>query len=221
MTHPVGTHHEVEQGTEEWHQLRIGSLTASRIFDALKQTKSGQWAASRKDYRTELVVERLTNASPHYFVSYEMQWGTDHEPDAAFFYGAVRQEHPQQCGVFEHPTIKHALASPDRLIGDDGLIEIKCPKSATHVDTLLNEYIPIEYQMQIDWQLACTGRKWCDFVSFDPRMPSHCRIYIERHHRNDAAIEAIENQVTGFLSEVAAEYDALMNRLDERRSKAA
>ena len=217
----VGIEHDVQQGTEEWHALRLGNLTASRVADALKTTKSGQWTAARKDYRTELVVERLTGESPHYFVSYEMQWGTDNEPDAAFFYGAVRQEHPTECGIFEHPKIQRALASPDRMIGDDGLIEIKCPKSATHVDYLLNEYIPLEYELQIDWQLACTGRQWCDFVSFDPRMPAHCRMYVQRHHRNEAAIEAIENMVTGFLSEVDAEYEALMNRLDERRSRAA
>lgn len=191
----------MNQGTPEWHRARLGKATASRMSDLLARTKAG-WGAARGNYMTDLMTERLTGLPVEGFVSREMQWGTTHEPDARAAYEFLMDVEVQQVGFVDHPAIAHAGASPDGLVGRDGMVEIKCPTSATHVDTLLNQKPPEKHLPQIQWQMACTGRTWCDFVSFDPRMPAPVRLFVHRIYRDDEYIKRMEAAVTEFLAEL-------------------
>lgn len=205
---------DLVQGSAEWFAARLGRVTASRVADVIAKTKTG-YGASRKNYLAELVLERLTGKAEEGFTSSAMQWGTDNEPDARSAYQFEKNTRVVQVGFVAHPHIAMTGASPDGLVDDDGLLEIKCPNSATHLDTLRTSTIPARYITQMNWQMACTGRQWCDFVSFDPRFPEHMRLFVKRHHRVDADIRALEIDVTLFLKEVdeaiadlAAEYPA-------------
>ena len=212
--YPCGLIHDgIEQGTADWHALRAGKVTASRIADVMATIKSGE-AASRKNYRAELVCQRLTGTVQQGYVSPEMQWGTDHEDDACKEYAFPRDVDPVKVGFVDHPCSAMAGASPDRFIGDHGLVEIKCPNTATHIETLLGKSVPGKYVMQMQWQMACTGRLWADFVSYDPRLPYHLRLFVARVMRNDIAIAAIVTEVTKFLGEVDSTVAAL-NALQE------
>jgi putative phage-type endonuclease len=152
-----------------------------------------------------LVCERLTGQPTESFISQAMQNGTDREPIARECYEFLTGVTVEQVAIVKHPTIAHSHASPDGLVGDDGLIEIKCPIPATHLfDHLLPKNCPKKYWQQIQWQLACTGRKWCDFISYSPEMPTHLQIYIQRIERDDAAIAAMEATVITLLAEVEA-----------------
>lgn len=191
----------IEQGSSEWHAVRCGKVTASRIADMLAKTKTG-WGASRANYRAQLIAERLTGSVAESFTSAAMQWGTDTEPDAASAYAFFQGVDPQPCGFFTHPAIAMSGASPDRLIGDDGLIEIKCPNTATHIATLISGNVPGAYHLQMQWQMACTGRQWCDFVSYDPRMPDEMRLFVRRVERCPVTIADTEREVRVFLGEI-------------------
>ena len=191
------------QGSPEWHAARLGSATASRAFDITAKTRTG-YSAARSKYAVELSVERMTQQPIEQFVSKDMHWGNDWEPTARKRYSDVAGATVKECGMIPHPTIKNSGASPDGLVGRVGLLEIKCPRTTTMVDTVLSGEIPQRYQAQINWQLACTARKWCDFVMFDPRLPEHSQIWIKRHHRDDQVISQLEDEVAGFLVEVEA-----------------
>lgn len=199
------------QGSPEWLQARVGSLGASRLADALAKTKTG-WGASRANLIAELVAERLTREPTKGFISPAMQWGLDTEGQAKSAYAFYRDAEVMPVGLIRHPTIENTHASPDGYIGDTGLIEIKCPNTATHIETLLGASIDRRYSMQMMWQMACTGRAWCDFVSFDPRMPEDMQLHVARLHRDDELIAALEREVNGFLAEVDAKVLALLNR---------
>lgn len=198
----------IEQGTDAWRQERLGKITASRITDMLAKTKSG-WGASRANYKAQLVAERLTGSVADGYTNAAMQWGTDMEPEAVAAYAFYHGADPAPVGFVPHPTIAMAGASPDRLIGDDGLIEVKCPNTATHIETLLEGAVPGKYRLQMMWQMACTGRQWCDFVSFDPRMPEDMRLFVRRIERCPITIADIEKEVRVFLAEI----DDTVNRL--------
>ena len=189
------------QGSEEWLRARCGKVTASRIADMMAKTKTG-WGASRKNYMAELIAERLTGNPAPGFSNAAMQWGIDTEPQARAAYEFFRDEAVEEIGLVEHPTIPMTSASPDGLVGDEGMIEIKAPNTATHIDTLLAKSIPGKYVKQMQWQMACAGRGWCDFVSFDPRMPEHLRLFVQRVPRNDEGIAEIEAAVVEFLVEM-------------------
>lgn len=198
----------IVQGSPEWFAERVGKVTASRVADVVARTKSG-WGASRANYMAELIAERLTGAKSEGFVNAAMQHGIDTEPqarDAYSFYAGVDVE---QVGFIAHPTIEMSGASPDGLVGNDGLVEIKCPNTATHIDTLLDGKVPERYVLQMQWQMACTGRKWCDFVSFDPRMPESMRLFIKRVERDEKLIASLEKDVELFLREVETKVAAL------------
>lgn len=198
----------IVQGSPEWFAERVGKVTASRVADVVARTKSG-WGASRANYMAELIAERLTGAKSEGFVNAAMQHGIDTEPqarDAYSFYAGVDVE---QVGFIAHPTIEMSGASPDGLVGNDGLVEIKCPSTATHIDTLLDGKVPERYVLQMQWQMACTGRKWCDFVSFDPRMPESMRLFIKRVERDEKLIASLEKDVELFLREVETKVAAL------------
>lgn len=198
----------IEQNTPEWLQARCGSLGASAVSEALSRTKSG-WGAGRANVKARLVIERLTNTPQDSYKSSAMQWGHDQEDAAANAYSFLTGNAVEVCGIFKHPTIEGTHASPDRLVGEEGLVEIKCPNSATHLDTLLSKKIPGNYVTQMQWQMAVTGRKWCDFVSFDPRFPESKQVFIQRVERDDKVIANLEKEVAAFLEEVAADLKAL------------
>lgn len=192
---------EIVQGSPEWHQLRLGKVTASRIADVCARTKTG-WGAGRKNYMAELVAERLTGTQSEGFTNAAMQWGTDMEPEARSAYQFHANKRVAQVAFVDHPTIAETGASPDGEVGEDGLVEIKCPNTATHIETLLGGVVPEKYVLQMQWQMACTGRKWCDFASYDPRLPESMRLFVRRVDRDDALIAEVEKDVTEFLDEL-------------------
>lgn len=202
----------MDQRSEEWFAARLGRVTASRVHDIVAKTRSGAATAGRKNYKAELIVERLTGEREAGFTSAAMQWGTDTEPQARAAYEFLHGMTVEPCGFIPHPKIAMSGASPDGLIGSDGLIEIKCPNTATHLDTLLAKKIAPKYLSQIGWQLACTGRAWCDFVSFDPRLPPGMQLYVERVPADGAHLQALEVAVKDFLAELDEEIAVLVER---------
>lgn len=193
---------DIIQGSAEWFAIRAGRVTASRVADVVAKTKTG-WGASRANYMAELIAERLTGEPAERFTNAAMQWGTDHEPDARAAYEFFRDASVIEVGFVEHPAIAMTGASPDGLVGDDGLVEIKCPNTATHLDTLLSQTVPAKYVTQMLWQMACTGRQWCDFVSYDPRLPESMSLFVKRIDRDDKRIAELETDVSAFLVETA------------------
>lgn len=191
----------IEQGSPEWLAQRVGKVTASRISDMMAKTKTG-WGASRDNYAAQLVCERLTGVPADSYQSEAMRWGIETEPHARAAYEFRTDNTVGLCGFVDHPRIAMSGASPDGLVGDSGLLEIKCPNSATHIDTLLNAKAPAKYVLQMQWQMACTGREFCDFVSFDPRLPEEMRFWSARVYRNDATIAELEREVEIFLGEI-------------------
>lgn len=200
----------LEQRSEAWFQIRAGKVTASRIADLMAITKSG-YSTSRANYRAQLVVERLTGTVEPSFCSPAMQHGIDTEAEAREAYRQHMLCTVEEIGFVEHPSL-FAGASPDGLIADDGLVEIKCPITATHIDTLLSASVPDKYAKQMQFQMACTGRAWCDFVSYDNRLPESMRLFVQRVTRDDGAIAKIEAEVASFLDEI----DEMVARLQER-----
>lgn len=192
---------DMQQQTEEWFAARVGKATASRVADIVAKTKSG-YSTSRANYAAQLVCERLTGQRADTFTNAAMQWGTDHEPDARAAYSFMRNVDVEEVGFIDHPALTQTGASPDGLVGTDGMVEIKCPITATHIDTLLNSTIADKYVVQMQWQMACTGRKWCDFVSYDPRMPEEMRLFVKRIPRDDERIAELELEVAYFLNDV-------------------
>lgn len=185
------------QRTEGWYTARLGKVTASRVKGALM--KKG--TAGRDNLMAELICERLTGEPTKTFSSPAMEWGVEQEPVARDAYCVATGELVDESPFVQHPSIEWAGASPDGVVGD-GLIEIKCPNSATALDTLLSEEVPTEYIPQMMWQMACTGAKWVDFVSFDPRLPKNLRLFIKRVERDDKRIAEMETEVRKFLGEL-------------------
>lgn len=197
------------QGSEEWLAARAGKVTASRMADVMAKIKTGE-AAARRDYKAQLVAEILTGRPQDSgYVNAEMQWGTDQEPFARAAYEVSRGVMVDQVGLVLHPSIERAAASPDGLTDDGGLIEVKCPKTATHLQYLIAGTVPAQYQPQMLWQMACTGREWCDFVSFDPRLPEHLQLFVVRFARDAKRIEEMQAEVVALLAEVDAIVDKL------------
>lgn len=203
----------LEQGTDAWKAVRAGKVTASRISDVQAKIKSGE-AAARRDYKFQLVAERISGQPQDGgFVSQDMAFGTEQEPSARACYEARSGVLVDQVGFVLHPVIEHAGASPDGCIGDDGLIEIKVPKLATHLNYLLDGVVPAKYQPQMLWQMACCERAWCDFVSFRPDLPEHLQLFIMRFNRDEKRILEMHAEVNLFLKEV----DALLLQLQGRK----
>lgn len=201
----------MEQRSEEWFSARLGKVTASRVSDMMARTKSGP-AASRANYAWELALERITGNREGGFTSAAMQWGTDVEPQARAMYEIESGEHVEETGFVLHQVIEGLGASPDGLVGADGLVEIKCPNSRTHGETVLSGKIPDKYIKQMQTQMACTGRAWCDFVSFDPRFPASSQIWIRRIDRDETLIAEIEAETARFLGEVEDIVSQLTNK---------
>ena len=197
-----------EQGSADWFAARLGKVTASRVSDVIAKTKSG-WSASRANYMAQLVAERLTGQPQESYSNAAMQWGIEQEPLARAAYEFRTDATVTPAWFIEHPKIAMSGASPDGLIGDVGLVEIKCPTTATHIETLIGKSTPDKYLAQMQWQMACTGAKWCDFVSFDPRLPEAMRLFVSRVHRDDERIKELEKDVLAFLAELDAKVKTL------------
>lgn len=204
----------MEQRSAEWYSARLGKVTASRVADVIAKTKSG-YSASRANYMAELICERLTGKQGDNFQSGAMLWGTETEPLARAAYEAHSGNLVEETGLVLHDTIANAGASPDGLIGDDGLVEIKCPNTATHIDTLLSGTVPSKYITQMQWQITCTGRQWCDFVSYDPRMPDAMQLFVTRIYRDHDMIIELEREVEKFLAELDEKITKLNKMFEE------
>jgi len=190
-----------EQRSAEWLALRAGKVTASRIADVLATIKKGE-AAARKNYRTEIIVETLTGIPVEQYVTKEMEWGMATEPFAKAAYELHADTMVESIGFAVHPQIARFGGSPDGAVGDDGLVEIKCPNTTTHLEYVLAGEVPAEYQPQMLAQMACTGRSWCDFVSFDPRLPAHLQLFVRRFQIDEKRIKEMLVAVQQFLAEV-------------------
>lgn len=202
---------DIEQGTADWHAMRCGKLTASRIKDMLARTKSG-WGASRENYGAELILERLTGVQQEGFVSAEMKWGKEKEPEAVAAYEFRRNMETAKIAFVDHPSIPMSGASPDRLVGADGLLEIKCPLPKQHLAWLLAGAVPSEYVLQMCWQLACTGRRWCDFASYHPNFPEGMKLFVVRLERNATEIVRVETEARAFLAELDTKMAEIARR---------
>jgi len=206
---------EIIQGSTEWFYQRLGKVTASRVADVIAKTKTG-YSTSRDNYMAQLVVERLTFTKTESYTNAAMQWGTDTEPFARAAYEATQGVMVEEVGFVRHPTIEWAGASPDGLVGDDGLVEIKCPNTLTMIETLLSQKVPGKYFAQMQFQMACTGRKWTDYVVFDPRMPEKAQLFVKRVDRDDTYIAEIEAEIVKFLAEVKSQVQLLNNYIESQ-----
>lgn len=197
------------QGSLEWLAARAGKVTASRINDVM----ASKTTAAYRDYRAQIVAEILTGQPQESgFTNAAMQWGTEQEKFARAEYELACDWTVDEIGIVLHPTIERGAASPDGLVSTNGLVEIKCPKTATHLQTLIDKKQPRQYENQMLWQMACTGREWCDFVSYDPRLPDDLQLFVHRFDRDDKRIEEIETAVTQFLSEVDEMIDNIRKK---------
>ena len=208
---------EIIQGSDEWKALRLGRVTASRVADVVAKTKSG-YSASRANYMAQLIAERLTGTVAEAYTNAAMIHGTETEPEARAAYCFYQGVAVEEVAFVPHPKIDQAGASPDGLVGDDGLVEIKCPNTATHLETLLGQAVPAKYETQMQFQMACTGRKWCDFVSYDPRMPENMRLFVKRLPRDDKRIAELESEVAAFLLEMAVKLSELNSLYGEKEA---
>lgn len=196
------------QGSDEWLASRAGKVTASKIAEVIAKGKSGE-AAARANYKAQIVAEILTGKPQgDTFTNAAMEWGTTQEPFARAAYEMARGVMVDQCGLVLHPRIERGAASPDGL-ANEGLCEIKCPNTATHLQYLLGKEVPSKYVPQMLWQMACTERPWNDFISFDPRLPEDLQLFVVRLERDETRIKELETEVLTFLGEV----DALIAKL--------
>jgi len=199
---------QLVQGSDEWLKARCGKVTASRMADLTARTKTG-YGAGRANYMAELIAETLTGEPAKFFTNAAMQHGTDTEPQARTAYEFYRDEDVIERGLVDHPTIPMSAASPDGLVGDFGLVEIKCPNTATHIDTLLSGKVPVKYIKQMQWQMACIERKWCDFVSFDDRLPESLSFFCKRIERDNDLIADMTTEVVKFQDEMSDKLSRL------------
>jgi len=185
---------------EEWKKRKNGWVGASRINDVCAKIKTGE-AKTRADYKVELVAARITGKYPESYTSAEMTWGIETESQAKAAFSFITDIQIEDVGFIPHPSIDMAGASPDGLTSDGGLIETKCPKTKTHIGYLLSGGCPSEYFNQVQWQMACTGRQFCHFVSYDPRLEG-LELFNVRVERDQNHIDKLEAEVVKFLAEV-------------------
>lgn len=206
----------MEQQSPEWFSARYGNASAYRIKDIIAKRKSG-YSASRENYMTDLVLERF-GVFPEQLDTAPIRWGNEQEPFARAMYEVSENVMVQECGFILHPTIEKSGASPDGLIGDDGVLECKCPNTKTHFEYLLAGVPPSQYIPQMAWQIACTGRKWASFVSYDPRAPEGLQYFHVKYVPEPEYIAMLESEVSQFLIEVENKYQQLKNKLDEMKA---
>lgn len=201
----------VEQGTPEWKAARLGHVTASGMANVMAKGKDKSEAVTRFKYKVQIVAERMTGVVAESYSNAAMEWGVEQEGFAVMAYESMRDVLVDKTGFWLHPSIKWLGVSPDRLVGDDGLIEVKCPNTTTHLGYLFDNRVPPDYYKQIQCQLWVTGRSWCDFVSFDPRLPRRNQLLVVRTERDEKLIGEMQVEVEKFLGEV----ESLINKLAE------
>lgn len=187
-----------EQGTEEWLRERMGKVTASKISDVMMDASK----AGYQNYRAQLVCERLTGQPTKTFKSRAMEQGNEVEPQARAVYSLETGLMVEEVGFIPHPTIEGAGCSPDGLVGPDGMVQLKCPEPKTHIEYLMGKAIPRVYALQLQWEMACTGRMWTDFSSYNNDLPEEMRIKIIRVNRDPRKIVELEVATRDFLTEV-------------------
>ncbi|WP_019218563.1 lambda exonuclease family protein [Bartonella florencae] len=205
----------MEQRTTEWFQARLGKVTASNIYNILSKTAKGLPTSKYEDYKIKLITERLTEEISQSYTTPAMQWGIEHEEDALKEYAFIYDAEVIKCGFIQHPTIEMAGASPDGFVGEDGLVEIKCPQSPNHLRFFIDDNIKPEYIAKMQFHMACTGHKWCDFISYDPRftgVSSHLCMKIKRINRDEKQIEEINQAVEVFLAEIEQEIQRISTK---------
>jgi len=200
----------MEQLSQEWFEARLGKVTASRVSDVLA-TRKGQESTVRAKYKLQLATERLTNKKTDTYMNQAMQDGIEREPMAREIYEKLKDVTVEEVGFVQHPAIERAGASPDGLVGDDGIIEIKCPIETTHTTNLLERKLPSKYKPQVQFQLSATGRKWCDFISYNPNFEPRLQLMVVRVERDDEYIEMLKFEILKFLAEV----ELMINQLKE------
>jgi putative phage-type endonuclease len=208
-----------EQQTEQWFTDRLGKVTASRLADVLAKTKTG-YSASRANYMTQLVLERITKTRAESYSNAAMEWGVTQEPFARAAYEAHTGQMVEEVGFIQHPDIEDAGASPDGLVGDDGMVEIKCPSSSTALECWLihaqgGNPVDAKYYAQMQFQMRCADRSWVDYVVFDSRMPVKAQLFIYRVQRNAEFLKIAEDEVITFLTEVDIKVAALKQIIGE------
>ena len=201
----------LQQGSDAWRQARCGSVGASDAPRGVRRTKSG-YSADRDSLMAAKVLERLTGVPVEIPKTFAMLQGTAREPEARLLYSMVRGVEVEEAGLVPHPYVKGSHASPDGYCGGAGLIEIKAPMPAAHLDTLLTETISNDHLVQMQWQMACTGRHWCDFVSFNPDFPPAMQLWIKRVERNPGFIGELEREITMFVRELEQKAERLSRR---------
>ena len=207
------------QGSPEWFAERLGKVTASRIADVVAKTRTG-YGATRANYMAELITERLTGQTAPAYENDAMRWGSEQEGPARSTYAFLNDVTVEAAGFVPHPLIADCGCSPDGYVGALGLIEIKAPNTATHIETLLTDAVADKYVKQTQWQMACTGRDWCDFMSFDPRLPPSMSTWVKRIHRDDAVIGELEAAVRLFLDELEGKVSELRQRYGVEAARA-
>ena len=205
----------IKQGSDAWQSARCGKVTASRVNDVMAKTKTG-YSASRDSYMTQLVLERITQSKAESYISAAMMHGVEQEPFARAAYEAAQGVMVEEVGFMPHPTIDMAGASPDGLVGDDGMVEIKCPDSKGMLETLLTQKVPAKYFAQMQFQMACTGRKFNDYCVFDPRMPAKAQLFVTRILRDNAFITEMEAEIVKFLAEVDSQVQQLNQYIESQ-----
>jgi len=201
----------VQQGTPEWHQLRAGKVTASRVADILAKTKTGP-SASRQNYLIELALQRITNTIEESYTSQAMQDGVDREGQARVLYEVTTKQFVDQAAFIDHFTIVGFGCSPDGLVNTKGLCEIKCRGNAGHWEVIKSGEIPKKYWIQQQAQLSCTGREWNDYVGYNPNFPERSQLFIKRVYRDEAFIAEMEAEIKQFLNEVSNEVELMRGK---------
>ncbi|WP_019219012.1 lambda exonuclease family protein [Bartonella florencae] len=205
----------MEQRTAEWFQARLGKVTASNVYNVLSKTAKGTPTSKYEDYKLKLMTERLTEEISQSYITPAMQWGIDHEEDALKEYAFIYDTEVSRCGFIQHPTIGMAGASPDGFVGEDGLVEVKCPQSVHHLRFFIDDNIKPEYIAQMQFQMACTGRKWCHFMSYNPHFVGrsyHLRMKIKRINRDEEHIQQINQAVEIFLEGIERDLKQILTK---------
>ncbi|WP_208435072.1 lambda exonuclease family protein [Bartonella phoceensis] len=205
----------MDQRTAEWFQARLGKVTASNIYNVLSKTAKGTPTKKYEDYKIKLITERLTGEVSQSYLTPAMQWGIEHEEDALREYAFIYDTEVTPCGFIPHPTIEMAGASPDGFVGDDGLVEVKCPQANTHLRFFIDNQIKPEYSAQMQFQMACTGRKWCHFISYNPHFvgrSDHLRMKIKRVERDEEQIKQINQAVEVFLEGIEQDMKKVLTQ---------
>ena len=198
---------DIEQGSIEWNQLRLGKVTASRIKDVMTNGRGSAISKTSESYMYELLADLLTGEPQPFFENDAMRWGTETEPKARLMYELKTGIEVEQVAFIEHSDF--IGVSPDGLIGNTGLIEIKCPKTTTQLKRSQQENYHTDYKYQIQMQLWVSERDWCDFLSFDPRLQGKAKYLCERVYRDEKIIADMQDKTEVFVDKLKSLFESL------------